>query len=82
MSTKLLTELSDKGMYESCSLAEAVLIIFHRSGLHAGDIITHINDVPISVASDIYSTCNSLDDKKYTINLLRKGVKKKITLTK
>lgn len=49
-----------------------------RCGLEIGDIITHINGVPIKEASELYSLSGS--DSLITLDVMKQGKKTKLTL--
>ncbi|KAF2889485.1 hypothetical protein ILUMI_16688 [Ignelater luminosus] len=51
----------------------------HESGLEAGDIITHIDGIPVHDASDIYILC-SKEKKKVKMDIIHHGKKKRITV--
>lgn len=54
-------------------------ICFYRAGLQAGDIITHINGIPVKQAADLYSLTKPEENTK--LALIHEGKKKNINLT-
>lgn len=50
--------------------------IFFRAGMETGDIITHINGIPVKEAADLYSLSDAETDTE--IAVIHHGKKKKL----
>lgn len=55
-------------------------IRYCRSGLEVGDIITHVNGVPVREASDIYILHSKKSGPVLQMDVLRSGQKKQIVI--
>lgn len=52
-----------------------------EAGLQAGDVITHINDVPVNEAGDIKEQMSKCGGESVTVRIMRDGSEKQLTVT-
>lgn len=49
-----------------------------RAGLLAGDILTHINNIPISNGLELYAALSLFENKIVQFTLFRQGIQRQI----